>query len=285
MFTYYIDGYCKSIRAMGAIAILWVVTSAGMIIFINPLQSGLEMVFGNSMTTELLYEGFELEFVGELLNAVVPVLISFSWVIFMVGILVYLAGVFVTAGIFRVIFGIRRPFRKGLFFMGADRGFAGYLLISLVIGLLVITLSLFLIIAPLIIAVAAGSEIALLRSIAVAGTSSVILLMPFIMAAADYARVNLVADKWEAPMAALKNGFRFVRGNYLLAYSMMVPFLAASLATSWLIYLMVTSAGNSSLLSSLLIVIVSSSLLFIKVWIKTLRYSTFTALYESVEGG
>jgi len=169
MFTYYIDGYCKSIRAMGAVAILWFVTSAGMIIVLNPLQSGLEMLFGNSMTTELLYEGFELEFVGELLNAVVPVIISYSWVIFVAGILVYLAGVFVTAGIFRVIYSNRRPFRKGLFFMGADRGFAGYLLISLVIGLFVLLLSLLLIIAPFIIAVAVGSGISLLRNIAIAG--------------------------------------------------------------------------------------------------------------------
>jgi hypothetical protein len=284
LFTLYRRGGIKTLRATPTIAILWIVILAGSVIVVSPLQKGLGQVIGNSMTTELLYEGFELEFVGELIDALVPVLISKFWLVSIAVILVYLAGVFVTAGIFRVVYSIRRPFRKGLFFMGADRGFTGYLLISLLTGLLVLLISLVLFILPLIIAMAMGAAMPLLKSIALSGVLLVILLLPFLMAAGDYARVNLVADKWEYPLNALKNGFVFVKSNTVQVYLILIPFLVLSLVTSWLAYMAVTSGSNSSSLSLLLLLIAFPLLLFLKSLVNVLRYSTMTALYEAEEG-
>jgi len=279
LFSLYRNGFTKSVRAFSTIVILWGVTLVGTIIVVSPLQRGIVGTLGNSMITEMMFAESGFDLITDIIDPIKSAVLSFSSSLFVVGLLVFLAGIFVTAGIFRVLFSHRRPFRKALFFKGADRGFVGYLVIALISGVASGLLFLILVLLPFIIAFTTGAGEPGLVTTAAIGLTLFAILMPLILLIADFARVNLVADKWEGPLGAIKNGLKLTFKNLIpLWFTMFIVIVLSGLLSFFVSRVVTISTSGSSILVLLLL---SQILLFIKIWIKVLRYGIMTAAYES----
>lgn len=282
--TLYKAGFSKSYRALSTVAILWALSLVGTIILVSPVQRQFIAILGDSMITEMMYVESGFDLTTDLIIPLSNAFVSFSTSFFIVGILVFLAGIFVTAGIFRVLYSRRRPFRKGLFIKGADRGFVGYLVIALISGFVTGFLFALIVLVPLIIAFIMGAGEAGLIVTAVAGLTAFAIVLPFILLVADFARVNLVADKWESPVGSIKNGIRLLTGRLLPLWLTMFVIIVVTATFSFLITRIVFNSEADSRLSILMLMILSQVLLFIKVWLKVIRYGIMTAIYEEVHG-
>ena len=117
-----------------------------------------------------------------------------------------------------------------------------------------------------------------------AGLTAFAIVLPFILLVADFARVNLVADKWESPVGSIKNGIRLLTGRLLPLWLTMFVIIVVTATFSFLITRIVFNSEADSRLSILMLMILSQVLLFIKVWLKVIRYGIMTAIYEEVHG-
>ncbi len=276
----YKTGFKKSLRALSTVFILWVISFIGTLILVNPIQREFINILGDSMITEMMYVDSGFDLTTDLIEPLASAVISFSTSFLIIGILVFLAGIFVTAGIFRVLYSRRKPFRKGLFFKGADRGFVGYLVIALVSGLVSGFLFLLLILVPFVIAFIMGAGETGLIITGVAGLCAYALVLPFILLAADFARVNLVADKWESPTGAIANGIKLTISKLKPLWLTMFVIILITGLFSWLITRIVLNSETNTGLSILMLLVLSQILLFIKCWLKVIRYGIMTAIYE-----
>jgi len=281
----YKAGLKKSLRALSTVFILWAISFIGTIILVNPIQREFINILGDSMITEMMYVESGFDLTTDLIEPLASAVISFSTSFLIIGILVFLAGIFVTAGIFRVLYSRRKPFRKGLFFKGADRGFVGYLIIALISGLVSGFLFLLLILVPFVIAFIMGAGETGLIITGIAGLFVYALVLPFILLVADFARVNLVADKWEGPAGALKNGIKLTFSRLKPLWLTMFIIILLTGLFSWLITKIVLNSETNTGLSILMLMLLSQILLFIKCWLKVIRYGIMTAIYEEEHAG
>jgi hypothetical protein len=119
----------------------------------------------------------------------------------------------------------------------------------------------------------------------IAGLFVYAMVLPFILLAADFARVNLVADKWESPGGAIKNGIRLTISKLRPFWLTMFIIILITGLFSWLTTRIVFNIETNSVLSILMLMILSQVLLIIRAWLKVIRYGIMTAIYEEEHAG
>ncbi len=281
LLSIYCEGYRKSVRSFRTIILLWIISLAGSILIVAPLERNLGRLLDGSMASELLYDGFNIDVFADIMHAVMPALASFSISFLLVTVMVFLANTFVTAGLFRILAGSwKKPYKWKTFLMGADRGFTGFLFIAILAAVALILLVLIFAGLPLGAAIAAGAGYTLLVVVGSLAAIVLILTMPVVLLTADYARALLTADKYLGPWKALTKGFRKVRKRFWPAWLVMILLLLLSLLAGFIAWKYTLQSKAATGGGLLLLLLVSQLFVFLKIWIKVLRYGTVTAMRE-----
>jgi hypothetical protein len=282
IFAVYYNGFRKSVRSIRTIVLLWIVSLAGSLLVVAPLERNIERLLDGSIGPELLYDGFDIDIFADIMHAITPALASFSITFFLVSAIIFLVNTFLTAGLFRVIAGSwKKPYKSSTFLKGADRGFGGFLFVAIAAAVMIFIMFIIVFLLPLVIAVVAGAGYTFLM---LAGTLLAVLLfmlIPVVLLTADWARVFLTADKHLGPYRALIDGFGSLRRRFLRNWLMMFIILAISILVGVFSMRIVTYSKLSSGAGLILLLLVSQLFVFLKIWIKVIRYGSVTAMAES----
>jgi hypothetical protein len=277
----YYNGFQKSVRSLRSIVLLWIISLAGSLLIVAPLERNIGRLLDGSMASELLYDGFNIDVFADIMHSVMPALASFSISFILVTVIIFLANTFVTAGLFRILAGSwKKPYKWKTFLMGADRGFLGFLFVAIIAGVSIILLLLILVGIPLTIALAAGASYTIFVIIGLVAAFLLILSLPVVFLTADYARAMLTADKYLGPWKAIIKGFRKVRKRFWRAWLAMIFILLLSLLTGFIAWKFTLQSKAATGGGLLVLLLVSQLFIFIKIWIKVFRYGTVTAMRE-----
>ncbi|MBM3421168.1 MAG: hypothetical protein FJY11_08540 [Bacteroidetes bacterium] len=285
LLSLYRAGFRKSVRSFRPIVLLWIISLAGSLLVVAPLERNIGSILDGTLASELLYDGFDIDVFADIMHAIMPALAAFSITFLLVTAILFLANTFITAGLYRILAGNwKKPYRRRIFLRGADRGFGGFLFVALATGALIVITVLLIVIVPAVILTAAGATFQVIRYTGLATGFLVILALPVFLLTADYARAMLTADKYLSPFRAMTGAARSImkRKFFRLWIAMMLIILFSALAGFAGMKLVVYSKASAGA-GLFVLLIVSQLFVFLKSWIRVFRYGTVTAIFESVK--
>ncbi|MBE0674062.1 MAG: hypothetical protein IH591_05325 [Bacteroidales bacterium] len=282
IFTFYSDGFRKSVRSMRTIVLLWVVSLAGSLLVVAPFERNIGKLLDGSIGPELMYDGFNIDIFADIMHAVLPAMASFSISFFLVTAIIFVVNTFITAGLFRILAGNwKKPYKRNTFLKGADRGFGGFLFVAIATVLIIIILFLLIFVLPMVIAGLAGAGYSLMVVFGVVLATIMVAVIPLVLLIADYARVLLTNDKYLGPFRAMIDALRLIRKGLFRNWLIMLIILASSAVIGFISVRIVTYSTLRSGMGLFLLLILSQLFVFLRTWIKVIRYGTVTSLYES----
>ena len=275
------SGFYRTLKVWKGILLAWLVMLILVSFITIPLRGGLRSGFGNSMITEKLAEGFDLEAymdLGPTLKTLISSASSGFLFIFLIG---FVANAFITGGLFGSLRRNCIGFSSGEFFGNGARNFWSFIKISVIITLIVIFLSFFIIGIPFLII--STSETISEKGAFMTGISAILvflILLPLLLIVADYARAKKASDESFSWSRSLGFGFSLTFRNFWSSYLMMLLLILCQVIPVLLILAILPGWEPLKEGGVFLLLIVSQLLLFARLLLKTWRYGSFTALME-----
>lgn len=275
------SGAISSARAWKEILLVWILILfiVGMVAL--PLKSGIKSMLGDSMATELLAGGINLDILTDSGTNIRTILSLFSSGLLMLILTGFLLNVFLTGGLFLILRKSEGLPTIRLFFDGCVSNFWSFLVILFFDSLMIIALVLIVIVVPLIIATSGGTPgegtiLKTFRSFAIVFA----LILPVLILVADYARAWQVSNDKKAGFKALGFGFRLTFKTFISSYPLMLILVVFQvlycilIISKLLMWTPVTGGGV------FLFFLLSQLLFVIKVLLRTWRYGSITSLME-----
>jgi hypothetical protein len=275
------SGFYRALKVWKGILIAWLVMLILVSFITIPLRGGLRSGFGNSMITEKLAEGFDLEAymdLGPTLKTLISSASSGFLFIFLIG---FAANAFITGGLFGSLRRNCIGFSSCEFFGNGARNFWSFLMISVIITLIVIFLSFFIIGIPFLII--STSETISEKGAFMTGISAILvflILLPLLLIVADYARAKKASDESFSWSRSLGFGFSLTFRNFWSSYLMMLLLILCQVIPVILILAILPGWEPLKGGGVFLLLIVSQLILYARLLLKTWRYGSFTALME-----
>ncbi len=275
------SGAIRSLKAYKGVIIIWFFYLLLVSMLTIPLKGSLKAGFGNSMITELLKNGINIEVFSDLEVQLESIASYLSSGLLILLFLTILMNAFLSGGLFNSLKGSGTNLTITEFFRSSARYFWSFLVVTVLTSLMIILLGIFIIGIPLGIAYGGSSG---------PGTSSFIILFIGIviylivilslLLVADYSRAWLVTREKPACFKALGFGFKRTFGFYLSSFPMMLIVMVIIILFAWLSMRLIGLwiPGNGA--GALLFIIVSQVLFFGKLLLKAWRYGSVTALME-----
>jgi hypothetical protein len=275
------SGVLGSLKAWKGVLIYWLISLFLAATVVLPLKAGLKAAYGDSMITDKLKDGIDIDVFGDL-GPILHSLISsisvglFSVILF--GIIFYS---FISGGIFNALKNGSEKFSSENFFRASGRTFWPYLLISVLLYLITILLLIFIVVIPVSVAVQANSE----RGGTVIKTLSVsfsvfIIAMSLVLLAADYARAWQTSRLKNDGFKALGFGFRQTFRTFFSSFPLMIIILSLQGLVGWCVLLLMAGFTPVTGKGVFLLLLISQSLFFLKIFIRMVRYGSVTSLME-----
>ncbi len=275
------SGAGRALRSVKALLIMWFLTFSMLAVFAFPLRSFIITALGNTTSTSLLNEGFNISYFMDLGPAFEPMMSAITGGILIVIIIFFLLYVFMNGGLFDSLLSNSYAYKPGDFFRSSARFFLSYIIITLLTMLMILAVVFLVVAVPLIIqrAGTGGSEEATWKLAGILRIV-VILVLPVFLLVADYSRVWLAANDHRKVFKALAYGFRATFRSFLSSYFFMLimvivqGFYAIMVAKILADYTPQTGEGLFVLL------ILSQLLLLFKLYLRAVRYGGVAALYQ-----
>jgi hypothetical protein len=275
------SGFFRALKTWNGILISWFISLLMVSFLVVPLKASLMASFGNSMVTEKLMHGINIDVLGDLginLHSIVSSL--FSGILLLAGVAIIL-NAFITGGLFDSLKNHSERVTSENFFRASAKNFWSFLVISALLYLIVICLIVILIALPVSIAARAESsrEGIVFRTLVV---SCIIFLLTLsiIFLVADYARACQVSWSQNAYFKVLGYGFRQSFRTFFSSFPLMIIMLILQALLGWCmikiiaVYTPVTGGGV------FLFFIISQLLFILKIFLKVLRYGSVISLME-----
>ncbi len=275
------SGFSRSFRSWKGILIFWFISFATVSMLVLPIKAGLNTALGQSMVTEKLANGINMDVLGDLgknLRLIGSTL--FAGVIGLAFAAVVI-DVFIAGGLFSSVgSGSDEPTSENIF-RASSKKFWPFLLISLVIYMILILLFVFLIIIPASIAGNAESapEGIMFRTLAIT-IPFFILAVSVILLVADYSRAWQTAGLKNASFRALGFGFSQTFKTIFPSFGLMIIMLLLQVLVGWLMIKIIAGFTPATGKGVVLLFVVSQILLIIKFFLKVVRYASVTSLME-----
>ena len=275
------SGFYRTLKVWKGILLAWLVMLVLVSFITIPLRGGLRSGFGNSMITEKLAEGFDLEAymdLGPTLKTLISSVSSGFLFIFLIG---FVANAFITGGLFGSLRRNCTGFSSAEFFGNGARNFWSFIKISVIITLIVIFLSFFIIGIPFLII--STSETISEKGAFMTGISAILvflILLPLLLIVADYARAKKASDESYSWSRSLGFGFSLTFRNFWSSYLMMLLLILCQVIPALLIIAILPGWEPLKGGGVFLLLIVSQLILYARLLLKTWRYGSFTALME-----
>ncbi|HLN21984.1 MAG TPA: hypothetical protein VK213_12900 [Bacteroidales bacterium] len=246
-----------------------------------PLKRTVIAGFGRSMITERMREVIDVEAFLDL-GPVLKSLISQVWggllVIIMAG---FVLNAFFSGGLFAIVRSEGLTSVKNFFYYCAALFWSNFVVLF-IMSLIMFLAGIISIIVPLGIA-GAGMEtpdITVLKAVLAGFTAYLLIILPPLLIAADYARAWLAATNENRPFRALGYGFSRIFSSFRSSYFLMILILVIQVIFL-LLYSYIIPFMTPSDHSGIFYLFIASQLMFTaRLFLKVLRYGAITFLYE-----
>jgi hypothetical protein len=281
IFSSLITGFYRAIKSFRGILIVWLTMFLLLVVFIYPLRGSLNSAFGNSMITEKLAHGIDIEVFADLgpaLQSLLSFITSGFILIFFIG---FVINAFLTAGLFGSVRKGNSKFSAQEFFRAGSKNFWSFLIITLIITLITYFFSGIIIGVPMMII--AGMETISEKtqySVVIASIVILLLILPVFFLVADYARAWKASHEDESCFSAIGFGFSNTFSKFWSSYIMMLLLIASQIILGIIILLILPSWKPVSGGGVFLLLIISQLLLLTRLMLKTFRYASVTSLME-----
>ncbi|HBC77622.1 MAG TPA: hypothetical protein DCZ51_03275 [Bacteroidales bacterium] len=281
IFSSLISGFYRTFNSIRGVLIAWLTMFLLLVVFIYPLRGSLNSAFGNSMITEKLANGIDIEVfadLGPVLQSLLSYITSGFILIYLIG---FVANAFLTAGLFGSVRKGKSKFSAQEFFRAGSRNFWSFLIITLIITLITYFFSGIIIGVPMIIIT--GIETISERtqySVVIASIVILLLMLPVLFLAADYARAWKSSHEDESCFSAIGFGFSNTFSKFWSSYIMILLLISSQIILGIIILLILPSWKPVTGGGVFLLLIISQLLLLTRLMLKTWRYASVTSLME-----
>jgi len=278
------SGFDRAFRSWKGVLVVWLMLLILVSFMTVPLRGGLKSAFDNSMITEKLAEGFNLEAymdLGSALKTLISSTTSGFLFVFLAG---FVANAFLTAGLFSSLTGDCIRFSTGEFFRNGAKNFWSFFIISVIITLIMLFLSIIIIAIPFLII--SSSETISEKGVFMTGvivTMFYLILLPLLLIAADYSRAKKTSDASFTWSRSLGFGFSQTFKKFWPSYLMMLLLVFCQGILGLLIISILPGWEPVNGGGVFLLLIVSQLLLYARLMLKTWRYGSFTAMMEETD--
>jgi hypothetical protein len=276
------SGFERSLKSWKGILIVWFLSLILVSLIAIPMKGALKTGLGNSMITEKLSGGINVEVFADLGASFRSLGSYFSSGILMIFLAGLLLNSFLSGGIFSSVKDINSGFSSGEFFRNSAKYMGSFLLISLIISIIVFILALLIFIIPVTIVSKAEvvPEGSVFKTAIIAG-SIFLLMLVFLLLVTDYARAWQVRQERYACFRALGFGLRQTIRNFFDSYFLMLTLLIIQILWGWFVLKIIAGFSPVTEGGILLLFLVSQSLFLIKIFLKVFRYASVTSMTEN----
>ncbi|MDO9580046.1 MAG: hypothetical protein Q7J06_05700 [Bacteroidales bacterium] len=271
----------RSLKSWKGLLIVWFLLLLLASLLAIPMKGALKSGFGDSMITEKLVDGFNIEAFTDL-GASLRGLISYFRSGFIMAVLAgFLLNAFLTGGLFYSLKGSSVESSVGGFFRASAKNFWTFLIISLIISLIILIMGLLIIALPIAMVgkAEASSGIAVIKT-GIIVISIFFLLLTILLLVADYARAWQVIQERNRPFKAIGFGFSQTFSTFLSSYPLMIILLIVQLLFFWLVLGILPGMKPVTGVGVFLLFLLSQFLFLIKILLKVWRYGSVTSLME-----
>jgi hypothetical protein len=274
-------GLLRSLKSWNGILIICLCSLLLVSLVAIPLKGALKSGFGNSMITEMLKNGINVEVFADLGATFRSIFSSFSSGLFMSLLVGFLINSFLSGGLFNSLKGLSEKFSAAEFFKASARNFWSFFIITFIISVIIILLIIILIAIPVTIVSQneIASEGAAFRT-GIIATSIFLLFLPILLLVADYARAWQVLHEKDAGFKAVGFGFSRTFRTFISSYCLMLILMIIQALYGWLVLSIIAGMKPVTGGGVFLLFILSQLLFFIKILLKGWRYGSVTRLME-----
>ncbi len=275
------SGFYKSLKSWKSIMIVWLFLLILVSIFTVPLKGALKTAFGGSMITGNLSDGFNPEVfsdLGSLFKSIVSFTASGFMFILLLG---FVAGAFLTGGLFCSIKKDKIHFSAPEFFSAAAKNFFPFLVISLAVVL----------VAGCVITAFSVATFSIIESvkesaeetsfiIGASGAAIILLIMPVLLLIADYSRAWKAGNDDISGFRALGFGFSQTFRKFWPSYLLMLLMILIQLLLGFAALKLFLSWNPAKPGTVFLFFLISQLSVIVRILFKTWRYASVTAFME-----
>lgn len=274
-------GFGRSLKAWRGILVIWLVSLLQVSLVAIPMKGALIAGFGNSMITEKLAKGINIEVFADLGTNFRSLVSYFSGGLLMVWIAGILINSFLYGGLFNCLKASQASYSVAEFFRTSVKFFRPFLIISILFTLIIICSVILIIVIPL--AIVSQSEVLPEAAVLITGVivfSIFLLLVPLILLVADYSRAWLVSEERNSAIKALRFGLRHTFRTFFQSYGlMMVLTIIHVIYGAFVLHILVGFKPVTGV-GIILLFLLSQLLFFIKIMLKAVRYGSVTRMME-----
>jgi hypothetical protein len=181
------SGATRAFRSVKALLIIWLLTFSVLAVFSFPLKSFLNNAIGNTASTSLLNDGFDISYFLNLGQSFSPMMSAITGGILIVLLVFFFLYTFLNGGLFDSLLENKWNYKPSDFFRSSARFFLSYLVIMLLVILMILIVMFLVVGLPLIIqgAGSSGSEEATFKLVSILRIV-VLLVLPIFLLVADY---------------------------------------------------------------------------------------------------
>lgn len=274
-------GILSSAKSWKGIVIIWLCSLLLVSLLVIPMKGALSAGLGNSMITEKLANGINVEVFADLGAGFRSLSTYFTSGFFIVLLVGFLVNSFLSGGLFNSLKGYSGTFSAVEFFSASAKYFWSFLVISLIISIIVLLMAILIIVIPVSFVSQAEvtSEGAAFKTGLIV-TSFFLLILILLLLVADYARAWQVAQDRNACFKALGFGFSRTFRTFFSSYPLMLILLLAQLLYGWLVLSILPGIKPVAEGGIVLLFLLSQFLFFIKILLKAWRYGSITKMME-----
>jgi hypothetical protein len=233
------------------------------------------------MITEKLVKGIDIDVLGDLGTNLHSLYSSLTSGLIILSLVAVLLNIFITGGLFDSVKIGSAGFSSENFFRASAKNFWSYMIITLMLYIIIIALIIVVVIIP--VSVASKAESApegMVFRILVVCASAFMLAMMVLLLVADYARAWQAARSESAGFKALGYGFSQTFTTFLSSFPLMLMMFVLQAIVAWIMIKVIAGIVPVKGGGILMLFIISQLILFLKLFIKVLRYGSVTSLME-----
>jgi hypothetical protein len=274
-------GILRSLKSWKGIVIVWLTSLLLVSLVALPMKGALKAGLGNSMITEKLANGINVEVFADLGTTFRSLISYFSNGLFMVLVVGFLINSFLSGGLFDILKRISGTFSPVKFFIASAKNFWSFVIISLIISLAVLLFAILIIVIPVsIVSHAESSSEGAAFKTGIILTSFFLLIVVLLLLVADYARVWQVSHDKNECFKALGFGFSHTFRTFFSSYPLMLILLVVQILYGWLVLIVLAGIRPVTEGGIVMLFILSQFLFFIKILLKVWRYGSVTRMME-----
>jgi hypothetical protein len=275
------SGFSRSLRVWKGILIFWVISFLTVSLLVIPLRASLKSALGDSMITEKLVKGINIDVLGDLGSNLHSMISSLSAGIIMISLAAVLINIFITGGLFDSVKNGSVKFLSENFFKASAKNFWPFMIITFMLYLIILVLTILVVVIP--VTLASNSESApegMAFRILVVCLSLFMLAMSAILLVADYARAWQTSQNQNDGFKALGFGFSQTFRTFFSSFPLILIMLVLQAVVVWFVAKVIAGIIPSKGMGVIMLFFISQLLFFLKLFLKVLRYGSVTSLME-----